>query len=72
MCSCGFLFYVDSKGDVLQNALIKARDGRSLPDRLNFSGLCLSFIICHCAQLGAQIVMGPSGAAAKQFSSVRT
>lgn len=39
MCSSGFLFYVDSKGDVLQNALIKARDGKGLPDRLNFSGL---------------------------------
>lgn len=41
MCSSGFLFYVDSKGDVLQNALplTKARDGRRPPDRLNFSGL---------------------------------
>lgn len=35
----GFV-YVDSKGDVLQNALIKASDERSLPDRLNFSELC--------------------------------
>lgn len=35
----GFV-YVDSKGDVLQNALIKASEERSLPDRLNFSELC--------------------------------
>jgi len=34
--------------------------------------MSVSFITCHCAQLGAQILTGPLGAAAKQFSSVKT
>lgn len=68
MCSSGLLFYVDSKGGALQNALIKAKDGRSLPHRLIFFwAVSVSFITCPYAQLSAQFLMGPLGAAAKQF-----
>lgn len=66
MCSSGLLFYVDSKGAVLQNGLTKAKDGRSLPHRQLFWAVSVSFT-CSSAQLGAQCVMGPLGAAAKQF-----
>lgn len=46
MCSSGLFFYVDCKGAVLQNALIKAKDGRSLPHRLNFFKQCL-YLLLH-------------------------